>query len=112
LRLVMLAGGRLFPNLVRRLMQRLLISGKQPAPIRFERELAWRNGHWQVRDRVRADNWSDVESLGIGGDQTSTYTVMSRTFQAGQLRQWTDLGGQLRTIEPGGWLTIERVVDP
>jgi hypothetical protein len=41
LRLLMLAGGRAFPNLVRRLLQRALITGRSDAPFTFRRVLRW-----------------------------------------------------------------------
>ncbi len=37
LRLIMLCGGKFFPNLVRKLLQKLLITGKKAAPFTFAR---------------------------------------------------------------------------
>jgi hypothetical protein len=108
LRLVMLVLGRFFPNLIRRLLQGMLITGKQVAPFTFRRSLCWGDGRWQVTDNLAAKSWAGVTGAGIGGDQTSIYVVMSRTFQAGQLQPWLDLTEQVKALGPGETLTLKR----
>ncbi len=111
LRLIMLGGGKFFPNLVRKLLQRLLITGKKPAPFRFEREFVWNGDRLTVRDRVEAGaGWDAVKRAGIGCDQTSIYVVMSRTFQAGQMLPWIDLTETVRKLPAGEPLVHERVL--
>lgn len=110
LRLVMLTMGRFFPNLIRGLLQRMLITGKKPAPFEFSRVLTWENGAWRVADELRARSWRDVTAAGIGCDQTSIHVVMSRTYQPGQLQGWLDLTDKLRERQPGEPLRIERVL--
>lgn len=108
LRLVMFSFGRFFPNLIRRVLQTLLITGRQVTPFRFRRRLIWRQDHWWLKDELRAPNWDQVVAAGIGCDQTSIYVVMSRTFQRGQLQPWLDLTGQVQQLEPGEPLQVER----
>lgn len=108
LRVVMLTVGRFFPNLIRKILQKVLIVGKKDAPFQFTRRLRWQQGHWYVSDELRADSWSDVISAGIGCDQTSIYVVMSRTFQVGQLQPWLDLTEKLQSLSLGESLIIER----
>lgn len=108
LRGVMLTVGRFFPNLIRSLLQRMLIVGKQDAPFQFSRQLQWRDGRWHGMDQLKADSWEQVIAVGIGCDQTSIYVVMSRTFQIGQLQPWIDLTAQVKTLSLGEVLTIER----
>ncbi len=111
LRVIMLAGGRFFPDLVRKLLQKVLITGKKAAPFRFERTFEWSDdGAFRVRDRVTGDDWSVVERAGIGCDQTSIYVVMSRTFQAGQMLPWIDLKAELVAAKRGEALTHERKI--
>ncbi|HEY9908737.1 MAG TPA: hypothetical protein V6D18_14160 [Thermosynechococcaceae cyanobacterium] len=96
LRVVMLTIGRFFPNLIRKLLQKMLITGKQAAPFRFHRQLCWQDDRWIVSDTLQADSWQSVQAVAIGGDQTSIYVVMSRTFQAGQLLPWLDLTAEVQ----------------
>jgi hypothetical protein len=109
LRLVMLSVGRFFPNLIRKLLQKMLITGKTQAPFAFERRFRWRSGHWHLRDELRAqESWQNVVSAGLGGDQTSIYVVMSRTYQRGQLQPWKDLTEQVKQLNPSQSLILER----
>jgi hypothetical protein len=101
LRLLMLAIGRFFPNLIRTVLQRVLITGKRRAPFTFSRRLTWEHGTWRVTDEVQAESWRDVTAAGIGPDQTSIHVVMSRTFQMGQLQPWLDLTDKIRSLAPG-----------
>jgi hypothetical protein len=108
LRVVMLTVGRFFPNLIRKLLQKLLITGKTNAPFRFSRQLRWQDGRWCVTDELHASSWENVVAAGIGCDQTSIYVVMSRTFQQGQLRSWLDLTDKIKHLTPGQTLKLER----
>lgn len=108
LRVVMLTVGRLFPNLIRKLLQNILIVGKKNAPFRFHRQLRWENGQWCVIDRLQAKTWENVTAAGIGCDQTSIYVVMSRTFQKGQLQPWLDVTQEVKKLAPSESLKLER----
>jgi hypothetical protein len=108
LRVVMLGFGRFFPNLIRKLLQKMLITGKKPAPFQFHRELRWQDGHWHVVDHLKAESWQDVEAASIGCDQTSIYVVMSRTYQHGQLLPWLDLTDKVKHLPPREPLQLER----
>ncbi|WP_293099283.1 hypothetical protein [Moorena sp. SIOASIH] len=61
-----------------------------------------------VIDELQAKSWKSVQSVGIGGDQTSIYVVMSRTFQAGQLQPWVDLSDEVQTLDDYEWLKFEQ----
>jgi hypothetical protein len=71
--------------------------------------LRWRSGHWHLRDELRAqESWQNVVAAGLGGDQTSIYVVMSRTYQRGQLQPWKDLTEQVKQLNPDQPLILER----
>jgi hypothetical protein len=110
LRLTTLSLGRLFPNLIRSLLQRVLITAKRDAPFTFSRRLQWNNGSWKVIDELSARSWKNVRAAGIGCDQTSIYVVMSRTFQMGQLQGWHDLTKEIGKLAPGQSLKLERTL--
>ncbi len=99
LRLIMLCGGRFKPDLVRKLLQKVLITGKKSAPFRFRRRLeVGTAGVLHVTDHISGDSWNDVAAAAIGCDQTSIYVVMSRTFQRAQLQPWTDLTDKIPKV--------------
>lgn len=108
LRVVMYSFGRFFPNLIRKMLQKVLITGKKSAPFSFSRQLRWQDGKWLVIDELKAQSWDDVVTAGIGCDQTSIYVVMSRTFQLGQLQPWMDITEQIKQLKPGESLKLER----
>ena len=108
LRLVMLSFGRFFPNLIRQILQTILITGKEDAPFRFSRRLCWQDKHWRVIDRLTAESWDDVVAADIGCDRTSIYVVMSRTFQPGQLQPALDLSDRVKTLSSGESLNLTR----
>ena len=109
LRLIMLSGGRLFPNLVRGLLQRLLIVGRKPAPARFTRTFTWQDEELEITDEVACDDWSRVTDAAVGPDQTSIHVVMSRVFQPGQMAPWTGLADELPSA-PGETLRLTRII--
>jgi hypothetical protein len=108
LRALMLSVGRFFPDLIRKLLQKMLITGKKSAPLRFQRTLSWKHEQLTIADELTADSWDKVRAVGIGATQTSIYVVMSRTWQAGQLQPWLDLTGKVRTLAANAPLKLER----
>nr|ALS89940.1 prenyltransferase-like protein [uncultured bacterium] len=110
LRVLMYSVGRFNPDLVRRLLQKLLITGKKAAPLRFSRRFTWRGAQLQIEDELETADWSKVTAAGIGASQTSIYVVMSRTYQAGQLQPWLDLTSQARNLAPGAPLKLSRTL--
>lgn len=112
LRLVMLTLGRFFPNLIRRILQKLLITGKTDAPFTFNRHLSWQDNHWNVTDKLTAKSWKNIVAADIGCDRTSIYVVMSRTFQPGQLQPASNLDDQVERLNPGEALRLTRDLSP
>jgi len=102
LRLLMLTLGRFGPNLVRRLLQRLLIVGRPSSRFRFRRTFHLHDDNIQVEDHVSGHG--DVADAGIGAAQTSIYTVMSNVFHHPQLQLWQ----QVPVLRDGaGGVTVE-----
>jgi hypothetical protein len=109
LRLLMLSFGRFFPNVVRRFLQRLLVTGRAAAPFRYVRVFRPVGEGWSVYDEITADHgWSQVCEARIGGFQSSTTTVMGRVFQLEQLQPWIDLSNRLVNLAQEKPLRIER----
>ena len=108
LRVVMLSLGRWFPDLIRRVLQRMIITGAGRSPFLFSRRLLWEDGCWNVVDQIRAPDWTAVGAVGLGCDQTSVYGVMGRVFHLSQLLPWRDLTSQVSGLRPGEALQLER----
>lgn len=110
LRMLMLTAGRFFPDLVRQLLQQILITGKKPAPLTFTRRLRWEGHNLFIADSLRAKSWPNVSEVGMGASQTSIYVVMSRTFQRGQMQPWTDVSERITNLAPDAPLVVERLL--
>jgi hypothetical protein len=111
LRIFMLVIGRICPDLIRRVLQRLLVTGRTQAPFRYRRELVWNGLAWSIRDTIHAERgWANVTKAGIGGFQTSTVTVMARVFQLNQLQRWLDLTLRVRSLRDDEQLLVERTI--
>ena len=112
LRSVMLTLGRFFPDLVRRSLQRLLVTGRRDAPFAFRRELAWDGDALMVRDDVMPKRgWSAVRAAGIGGFQTSLATAIARVWQPAQVQPWLDLSDRIAGLKDNEPLVVERRVE-
>jgi hypothetical protein len=111
LRTIMLTGGRFFPDLIRRLLQKLLVTGRKDAPFRWRRVFAREGTGWRVRDEIAADaGWGDVAALGTGGFQTSVTTIMARVWQADQMQPWEDHAALLANARSDAPIVIERAL--
>jgi len=108
LRVVMLTVGRFFPDLIRKILQKILIVGKDTTPYTFVRRFRWDNHHWTVEDTLSAPTWKNIRSADIGGDRTSIYVVMSRTFQRHQLKPAFDLTATIDQLRDGQPLVVTR----
>lgn len=111
LRLLMVSLGRFFPDLVRRLLQKVLVTGKKEAPYCYERRFEKQENGWIVRDTVTSDaGWSDIALIGISGHQTSITTIMARVYQKDQLAPFIPLSGKLADLGADKPLIFERLV--
>jgi hypothetical protein len=109
LRTIMLTFGRFFPDLVRRMLQKLLVTGRQEAPFRYRREIAWDGPDLVVRDEVQAiEGWDSVRKAGIAGFQSSLTTVMARVWQPQHFQPWLDLTDTVEGLQDGQPLILER----
>ena len=109
LRVLMLGFGRFFPDLVRRMLQAVLVTGRKDAPFTFRRTFTRTPGGWTVRDEVRPDRgWQGIARAGISGFQTSTTTIMARVWAPDQAQPWHDCTDALAALPEGAPLIVER----
>jgi hypothetical protein len=106
----MLLVGRWGSDLVRRLLQRLLIVGKRRHPMRFSRtvqlgeELVLTDEIW-IGKPMGAER---ILELWAGTDHTSIYVAMSRMYRPGCLLPWTDYRELIPVLERDGYARLER----
>lgn len=107
LRLIVLTVGRFNPNLIRRLLQQLLITGRSGSNVRFERQLTLSDEGLRAKDVISGN--AEIMAAGIGPAQTSIYTVMSRVYHHPQLQPWIDQTGAIAG-NSGVLLRIDRKI--
>ncbi|MBN2808268.1 MAG: class I SAM-dependent methyltransferase [Deltaproteobacteria bacterium] len=83
-RLLNLTIGRYFPNLLRLLVQKLLITGKARTPFVFERRLHFAENEILVSDHLGGP--LPLKRLAAGSDATSIYVANSNVFQDSVVR--------------------------
>lgn len=113
-RLALLSLGRFASNLIRRLLQRLLILGKRRAPFRFRRTVRFAAAVTLI-DEVwlpegRRGKGPRLRSLYAGTDHTAIYVAMSQAFQESSLQPWVDYASSLPALAATGRLTVERTL--
>jgi len=103
--------GRLAPDLLRRLLQGVLITGRKPAPLRFERRIDWSGETLVIEDALEAVDASAVrrvDRLWASTDATSIYVATSNLWQAASLAPWEPLDEALGRLREHGRVTIRR----
>jgi len=97
-------------DLVRRLLQRLLIVGKRKHPMRFARtveidsEVSLTEEIWKGQGRGP----SKLVELWAGTDHTSIYVAVSRMYRPGCLLSWTDYSKVIPALEKEGYAKLTR----
>lgn len=114
----MAAAGRWCRTLVRRLLQRRLITGRRPCPIRLrrvfeflpEREALGGPGLRIIDTIELCDPRLRVRRMGYGTDHQAAYVAASGAYQDGVLQPWTDLAGYVEAINAGRHVTVVREI--
>lgn len=110
LRAIMLTAGRFFPDLVRRMLQKLLVTGRKDAPFHFRRSLVWDGDALMVEDELRAEQgWQGVAEAGQSGFQVGLATVMARVWEPAQFQEWQDLTARIAALGPDEPLVVRQV---
>jgi len=110
-RLLNLGLGRFAPDLLRRLLQRLLITGKEPQPVRFQRRLDWSDSTaLEVVDVLEAAPaiHDRVARLLLSTDATSIYVATSNLWQDASRLVWEERPAGVRELRERGRSEIRR----
>lgn len=92
-RVMLLTIGRFssMRDILRKLLQKILITGEKSAPASFERTLALTEDGLDVQDWIFLTGKNSVKKLFISTDKVSIYTAMAECFQSGALLPWIDI---------------------
>jgi len=92
-RLINLTVGRFNPNLLRAILQKILITGKRRTAWRFRREFEFQDDRIVIRTRLTAPagGGEKLESLHLASDATSIYVANSNVYQRSVLLPWREV---------------------
>ena len=94
-----LSLGRYDADLVRRTLQKVLITGKPRSEVRFERTIELSDSEVIIRDRIDASRSRErFARILRGSDATSIYVANSNTFQESVLLPWVDLSAHAEPL--------------
>jgi hypothetical protein len=113
LRVFLISIGRFYPNLIRKALQKRLITGKKRAPIGFSRTFQFERCGLRIIDEIKYLAFgknAKLDRLYAGVDGTSIYVVMSNQYQVSNLESWTDLSHVLDQLNRDGYARIERTI--
>lgn len=108
LRLFMLTVGRWASNLVRRCLQRFLITGKLRTAIRFRRRIHFDSQFVEIEDEIELPPDVEMTDLAFATDATSIYVANSNAYQLSVLDAWFDLNDRIETLNRERRLIVRR----
>ncbi len=114
-RIGLLVLGRFSSNLIRGVLQRMLITGKRKAPIAFKRTFVF-GDKIKIIDEIKylfplAKKELYIEKLFAGTDHTSIYVAASNSYQESALQPWVDYADLIGELEGHGTARYERVIE-
>ncbi|MGF1572584.1 MAG: hypothetical protein ACFCU1_05880 [Sumerlaeia bacterium] len=111
-RVLLLTIGRFDANLVRRLLQKILITGKNVQPIGFSRSIEFGDQKISVFDEVRIEpeEKRNFKDLAAGSDATSIYVANSNVYQDSVLIPWKWFTNKVRELNEKRKVQINRTI--
>lgn len=106
----LVAFGRRCRQLVRQLLQRRLITGRRPCPIRHARSFEFLDGgHCRVTDQIELlDDSLRVSRLALASDLQAVYVAAANVYQESALQSWTELEDRVDELNLRRRLTVVR----
>ena len=114
LHLMMITVGRWCRGLVRRLLQRRLITGEAETPVELTRSVRFvpdgdGSYHVKLHDTVRLTSPNaSVWRMSFGTDHQSVYTAATGVYQRAVLESWTDLADYVDVLNTDREVVIQR----
>jgi len=116
-RAINLTLGRFASDLLRRWLQKLLITGKPRTDYTFSRQFAFTDDNIEILDEIGlprggAGSSANLVSLHAASDATSIYVANSNVYQRSVLLPWQDLGSALPELNARGRASVRRMALP
>ncbi len=109
LRLLNFTVGRVYPNLLRKAIQYLLINRKKIIPLEVTRRIRICENSVIVQDSVkRLSETVQIAKMAASTDLTTVYTASSNSWHASRLFPWLDLRSQVSELNRSGRVNVER----
>lgn len=110
-RMLNLTVGRFASDLLRSVLQKILITGKPRTDYRFRRVIRFAPDRVELSDEITMPSGgSRFVSLHAGSDATSIYVANSNTYQRSVLVPWTDLTNHVASLNTEGRVDIQRTI--
>ncbi|RMH26199.1 MAG: hypothetical protein D6691_08285 [Candidatus Hydrogenedentota bacterium] len=116
-RIVNLTLGRFAPNLLRALLQKILITGKPRTDYTFERSFEFAPDRIRIRNVVRRPaGAAGFTSIHVASDATSIYVANSNVYQRSVLLPWRELRALCDQVNQTGageeWIDVMPSTSP
>ncbi len=109
LHLGMMTLGRKFRTLVRRILQRRLITGRRACPIVLTRTFEFSASELRVVDRIElVDRSLQIKRMHFANDLQAAYVAAANVYQTSSLEPWIDLQDYIAELNDRREVTIVR----
>lgn len=100
-------------NLLRKFLQKVLITGKKKTSVEFKRELTFRDDDIEIVTEFHSDKvQTKLLSAHIASDATSIYVANSNVFQQSVLLPWIPLDKFCMTFNEKGQACVRVNIKP
>lgn len=100
-RILLVSIGRFNANMVRSMLQKILITGKTRTNYKFHRIIQFKDKQIEIEDRFLG-NTPDFKRLSVGSDATSIYVANSNVYQESVLCEWQEASkSQVQDLKNG-----------
>ncbi|MCK5343668.1 MAG: hypothetical protein KAR20_09700, partial [Candidatus Heimdallarchaeota archaeon] len=107
-RIFLLLLGRFSANLVRFILQKMLVTRKKRTGYKFERTIRFKDKKVEIEDRL-LDKIPEFKQVSVGSDATSIYVPNSNVYQESVLCEWHNASEQEREILKKGKPWIRKI---
>ncbi len=106
-RILTIGLGLKFSKIIRIILQKILITSKQPTSTKLERVISFKQDRVEITDKIKTPD-KDFKNIYIPSDFTGIYVASSQPYSLSTLLPWENYSQQVETLNKTGELTIKR----